>query len=287
LVTLIGIFKFKDYTNFLTKEVFVLKKENIKNLLVKKISLQNNIPLFFDNLMIEALITEIHNFDENLKSKFTNMFLKLNSIASDRFDSFNDRQESKCHYSNNKMTADFFTFCLSQGTHSPIKWKEFDIFKSSFDMAIYMQLISEIKPDYIVEYGSGFGESAVWLSDIASSLDLRTDIISYDIKKPKIKYKNVTFEEIDLTKQLPNFDSIKGKKLIIEDAHVNVSNVLLNTDKFLSKGDYLIVEDSGNKVRDINEFLLNAKNSYMVDKYYVDFFGRNSTSANDSIFAVF
>tara|TARA_B100000401_G_scaffold49179_1_gene28825 strand:- start:220 stop:1023 length:804 start_codon:yes stop_codon:yes gene_type:complete len=267
--------------------VFILEKEDLKDLIKNKLNKQNNVPLFFDNLIIESLITEIHNFDNNWKSKFTKLFLYFNNIKSDRFDSFDERQKNTCFISNKKRTADFYTFCLTQGTHTPIKWKELDVFKSSFDMVIYMQIISEIKPDYIIEYGSGSGGSAVWLSDITSSLSLNTHILSYDIKKPKIEHKNVTFEEIDLTKKLPNFEGIKGKKLIIEDAHVNVSNVLLNTDKFLSKNDYLIIEDSEIKVDDIKKFLLKSKNTYLVDKHYTDFFGRNSTSAIDSIFSVF
>jgi len=176
---------------------------------------------------------------------------------------------------------------MSQGTHSPIKWKNLGIYKTAFDMVIYMQLISEIKPDVIIEYGSGSGGSAIWFADIALSLDINTKILSYDIKKPTIKDQNVCFEEIDLMKNFPDFKNLKGKKLVIEDAHVNVENVLLNTDKYLSKGDYLIIEDSGSKNKDILKFLSKANNSYMVDNYYVDFFGRNACCAIDSIFCVF
>ena len=66
-----------------------------------------------------------------------------------------------------------------------------------------------------------------------------------------------------------------------------LKNVLLKTDIFLKKGDYLVVEDSGIKVKEISSFLSKAKNLYKVDNFYVDFFGRNSSSARDSIFAVF
>ncbi len=263
-----------------------MEKDNLKNLIKKKLNNQNNIPLFFDNLMIESLITEIHNLNDNWKSKFSKLLIYLNNINSKRYDTFANRERGLCTYSNKKRTIDFFSFCLSQGTHSPIKWKGFDIFKSSFDMIVYMQIISEIKPKFIIEYGSGSGGSAVWLSDIASSLSLDTKVLSYDIKKPNIEYKNVSFEEIDLTKELPDFNNLDGKKMIIEDAHVNVANVLINSDQFVKKGDYLIIEDSDGKVSDIHQFLSKAKNSYMVDKFYVDFFGRNTISSTDSIFVV-
>ena len=88
-------------------------------------------------------------------------------------------------------------------------------------------------------------------------------------------------------KTVKNMKGIKkGKKLIIEDAHINVTEVLLSADSFLSKGDYLIVEDSAEKVKDIAYFLDKAQNKYLVDNYYVDFFGRNCCSAVDSIFIV-
>tara|TARA_B110000008_G_C16929108_1_gene547974 strand:+ start:445 stop:1239 length:795 start_codon:yes stop_codon:yes gene_type:complete len=263
-----------------------MEKNNLTNLIKKKIKNQNNIPLFFDNLMIESLITQIHNLNDNWKSRFSKLLIYLNNINSKRYDTFANRERGLCSYSGNKRTFDFFSFCLSQGTHSPIKWKELDIFKSSFDMMVYMQIISEIKPEFIIEYGSGSGGSAIWLSDIASLLSLDTKVLSYDIKKPNIEYENVSFEEIDLTKELPNFKNLDGKKMIIEDAHVNVANVLINLDQFMSKGDYLIIEDSDNKVNDIYQFLSKSKNSYMVDNYYVDFFGRNTISSTDSIFVV-
>ena len=79
-----------------------------------------------------------------------------------------------------------------------------------------------------------------------------------------------------------------GKKLVIEDAHVNVKEVLLETDSRLKKGDYLIVEDSEQgKHPEIVHFISNAKNTYKTDNFYLDFFGRNTTCCADSIFKVF
>ena len=160
-----------------------MEKKNLINLIKSKIKNQNGIPLFFDNLMTESLVSEIHNLNDNWRSRFTKLLIYLNSIKSDRYSSFDKREKSLCSFSGEKRTIDFFSFCLSQGAHSPIKWKGLDIFKSSFDIIIYMQVISEIKPEFIIEYGSGSGGSAIWLSDIASSLDLNTKVLSYDIKK--------------------------------------------------------------------------------------------------------
>ena len=87
---------------------------------------------------------------------------------------------------------------MSQGTYETIKWNNYDLYKTAFDMIIYMQLISEIKPEVIIEYGSGSGGSAMWLADLTKSMKLNTEIYSYDIKKPSFEYLGVSFEEIDL-----------------------------------------------------------------------------------------
>ena len=71
--------------------------------------------------------------------------------------------------------------------------------------------------------------------------------------------------------------------LFIEDAHVNVGQVLAYIDRFLQSGDYLIVEDSYDKSDDLNAFLGQRPGRYAVDTRYTDFFGRNATSAINAI----
>jgi len=154
-------------------------------------------------------------------------------------------------------------------------------------------LLNEIRPEIIVEFGSGSGGSAVWMADICKSLGLDYHIFSYDIKKPIVKHNDITFVEfdintLDLDKDLPLLNYFnKKRKLVIEDAHVNVSSVLNAVNKFLSAGDYLIVEDSGSKQKQIEEFTKKEPKKFMLDQYYLDFFGTNMTCSIDSLFKVF
>ena len=184
-------------------------------------------------------------------------------------------------------------FLVSQGTHSLIKWKEYDLYKTANDMVIYSMLLNEIRPEIILEFGSGNGGSAVWMADICKSLGLDYHIFSYDIKKPIFRYNDITFVEfdintLDIDKKLPLFDGSNNKRiLVIEDAHVNVSSVLHTVNKFLKSGDYLIVEDSDSKQKHIEEFTKKEPQKFMVDQYYLDFFGTNMTCSVDSIFKVF
>ena len=131
------------------------------------------------------------------------------------------------------------------------------------------------------------------MADICKSLGLDYHIFSYDIKKPSFKYNDITFVEFDITtldidKKLPLFNGYNNKRiLVIEDAHVNVSSVLYTVNKFLKSGDYLIVEDSDSKHNYIDEFTKKEPKKFMVDQYYLDFFGTNMTCSIDSIFKVF
>ena len=210
----------------------------------------------------------------------------LNS-KSNRFSSYENRSKEICPLSNKKRTIQDLYLAMSQGTHSLIKWKDLDVYKTAYDFVIYWMLISELKPNTIIEYGSGSGGSAIWLADISSAMGLDTDVISYDIKPPNVTHPKVDFVGLDLEQDFVILEQWEGKKLVIEDAHVNVKEVLLETDLRLKKGDYLIVEDSEEKQSEIVDFLSNAKNTYKTDNFYLDFFGRNTGCCVDSIFKVF
>jgi len=264
-----------------------MDKKDIEINLKEKIKQQDGNVTFFDNLVMDLAIKNKFGNSSQAIARFRELFKYLWDNKKNRFSSYSSRLEKKCPFSSNNSSLDQFTFGMSQGTYETIKWNNYDLYKTAFDMIIYMQLISEIKPEVIIEYGSGSGGSAMWLADLTKSMKLNTEIYSYDIKKPSFEYLGVSFEEIDLRDNFPNTKFHNKKILVIEDAHVNVENVLLKTDIFLKKGDYLVVEDSGIKVKEISSFLSKAKNLYKVDNFYVDFFGRNSSSARDSIFAVF
>jgi hypothetical protein len=74
-----------------------------------------------------------------------------------------------------------------------------------------------------------------------------------------------------------------GPRLVLEDAHVGVAEVLEFADQRLEPGDYLVIEDSVGKANVIAEFFASRPGCYAVDTHYTDFFGRNATSCVDSI----
>jgi cephalosporin hydroxylase len=177
---------------------------------------------------------------------------------------------------------------MSQGTAACLSWKGSPIFKSVFDFAILPMLIWELKPASVFEIGSGTGASARWLADIIKSFGLTSQVYSTDIKPVAEAYPGVHFLTGDCKSPITLFraDVLRSAPrpyLVIEDAHVNVRDVFLYIDDFLIKGDYFFIEDSHLKGDDLNAFLTARPQRYVVDTHYTDFFGRNATSAVNSI----
>jgi cephalosporin hydroxylase len=177
---------------------------------------------------------------------------------------------------------------MSQGTAECLTWKGSPLFKSVFDFAILPMLLWELKPGTVFEIGSGTGTSAGWIADLLHGFGLSSPVYSTDINPIRASYPGVHFLAGDTRSPATLFgsDLLRAAArpfLIVEDAHVNAGNVFLYFDDFLIQGDYLFVEDSLKKGDALNAFLTERPNRYAVDTRYTDFFGRNATSAINSI----
>ena len=281
---------FKHYVKFLElRSDNTITNSNIEDVircLAKKLQKQNHVPSFFDNATMSHLTK-----NKNSNIDYCQIFQNGQNSKINRFISFEERVKSLSKLKINQL-FDGLPFLTSQGIHSLIKWKNISLFKTTYDLTIYSMILQEVKPDIIIELGSGEGGSAIWLADQANAIGLNTHIYSFDIKVPKIKHSKVTFDKVDLNniENIINLNfllTLKGKKIIIEDAHVNVYNILNFFDKILKKEDYLIIEDSEEKQKDINSFLSDKNQKYKLDKFYLDFFGTNITSCINSIFKCF
>jgi tetratricopeptide (TPR) repeat protein/cephalosporin hydroxylase len=253
---------------------------------VKKMQQQNGIPTFFDNYVFSHLRNK-----PNLSADICGIFEDGQSSKDNRFVSFSERVKAIPGSMPSGRLFDGIPFASSQGIHSLIKWKEHSLYKTSSDLVLYWMILQDVKPDVIIELGSGDGGSAIWLADMAHALGLDTHVYSYDINKPKLNHPRVTFIEYDLMKinqqsKPPCWEFFLGGKLLIEDAHVNLKNVLDLFDNILSKDDYLIVEDSDAKQEIIRDFAGEKEPKYKLDQFFLDFFGTNITCSKNSIFKV-
>lgn len=166
-------------------------------------------------------------------------------------------------------------------------WKGQPVFKTVYEFSLYPMMLWELRPATIIELGSGTGSSAIWLSDVLRQFDNPAHLFSLDITPPNTTYEGVTFIEADITRIeefYSTFRSYPKPWLVLEDAHVNIPGVLNCMHTLMKADDYLIIEDSTAKQRDIDIFMQTYGNYYKVDTRYLDFFGLNASSALNSVF---
>ena len=186
-----------------------------------------------------------------------------------------------------KRDIDDRVLSFSQGVLDCVHWKGMPVFKTAYEFSIYSMMVWELKPATIIELGSGKGGSALWFADLLSQYRNSAHVYSIDISRPDLVYNGVTFIEQDIFRieeWMQSFSLHPRPWLVIEDAHVNIPGVLKCMHNLLESDDYLVIEDSSGKQRDIDEFMKIHGNSYKVDTRYTDYFGLNVTSALNSVF---
>jgi cephalosporin hydroxylase len=185
-------------------------------------------------------------------------------------------------------------YACGQGVAEPLYWRGRRLLKSVWDLAIYGQLLQEVRPRTLVELGSGSGASAAWFADQAAGLGLELTIYSLDAQPPDPfpQRPDVCFVRCDLTGDRAALTGALRRRvpgaplLVVEDAHVAVAEVLGCLDAQVEPGDYLVVEDSADKQHQLADFLAGARHDYLVDRALCDRFGLNVTSAMNSVLTV-
>jgi len=163
------------------------------------------------------------------------------------------------------------------------------LMKNVFDFAMYPALIAELRPQTIFEVGSGLGGSAIWFADHLTLCGIAGRVHSVDRVRVAAEHPGVEYFEGDCSDPEHLFDAellrtAPHRWLVVEDAHHNVGGVLEHFHKYLSPGDYLVVEDSDVKRETLRQFVAAHPGAYLVDTRFTDNFGRNATCAADSIF---
>lgn len=178
--------------------------------------------------------------------------------------------------------------------HHKMTYRGVKAIRCPFDYVLYQMIISELKPDLVIEIGTNIGGGALYLADLMNNLG-HGMVHTIDIKPqsdpalaahPRIKLFTEGWAKYDL-KLAEGF----GKILVIEDASHVYEDTLGALRKFapiVTKGSYLIVEDGivnelgmeseyrGGPLKAIREFLAENKD-FSVDRGWCDFFGKNAT----------
>ncbi|MHB1106659.1 MAG: CmcI family methyltransferase [Lutibacter sp.] len=162
--------------------------------------------------------------------------------------------------------------------HHQVTYKGIKAIRCPFDYLIYQMIISEVRPDLIIEVGTNIGGGALYIADLLDSLGkgiIHTIDIVDNVNSKVKEHQRINFffdgwdnYDIGLTK---GFDKI----LIIEDASHLYKDSLGILNKFysiVSKDSYFIIEDGiinelglekeydGGPLRAIREFLPSIQN---------------------------
>jgi cephalosporin hydroxylase len=171
--------------------------------------------------------------------------------------------------------------------------------KCPFDLAIYAELLADLKPRTIVEFGSNMGGSALWLADTIDALGLReTKIFTIDIvylheyKDPRVNFLQCDINDIRAYLSDAVISKWQSPILMIDDAshqYRHSLNILNFFDEISSPGDYIVVEDGSISIMDAEdqyeggphralfEFIMSRNEEYEIDRARCDRFGYNVT----------
>lgn len=163
--------------------------------------------------------------------------------------------------------------------------------KPPTDLLLYSNLIWELQPKTIIEFGSLQGGSALWFADQMQTLCGGGDVHSFDILDKVIHDRARTsqthFHKVDL-KNLAELDekllaSLPHPWLVVDDAHCNLENLVPLMAKHMHKGDYYIWEDYflkeklGTPEAIAKLSKIADDHNLLVDVKYTDAFGHNVT----------
>lgn len=179
-------------------------------------------------------------------------------------------------------------------------------------MVSTQELIQELAPRTIIEFGSYKGGSALWLADMQQLFVQSGQVLSVDRDLSRLDEKaksdrRIRFLEGDVNHIEQIFskgtlENLPRPLLLIEDTHVNLTGILDYCHQYiLREGDYIIVEDTNpdyyhacakvrskksqnsnlnNKLVILTEWLYNHIPYYQVDTKYLDLFGVKNISKN-------
>jgi len=125
--------------------------------------------------------------------------------------------------------------------------------KCPFDLFVYQEILYELKPDVIIEAGTASGGGAYFLASMCELMN-HGEVVTIDIintavspKHKRIKYLIGSSTSDNIFNQVKLLTKSKKKVLVILDSDhskQHVANELRLYSELVTKGSYIIVEDS-------------------------------------------
>lgn len=140
---------------------------------------------------------------------------------------------------------------MNGGTWTDTHWMGTNVFKTPNDMVLYQELIHEIRPDLVIETGTMYGGSALFMAHIMDIVG-HGQIVTVDINErqhpthDRIEYLIGSSIAPEMLQQLKARCEGKERVMVILDSDHSAQHVLAELRvywQFVTQGSYLIVED--------------------------------------------
>jgi cephalosporin hydroxylase len=138
-------------------------------------------------------------------------------------------------------------------TWQGVRWLGIQILKTPWDLWSYQQIICETRPDILIETGTFYGGSALYFASIFELLN-HGRVITIDIEHRQImsQHDRITYllgsstSEKIIESIKENIKPGENVMVVLDSDHQkdHVLNELRLYSKFVTPGDYLVVEDT-------------------------------------------
>jgi cephalosporin hydroxylase len=133
-----------------------------------------------------------------------------------------------------------------------LSWFGHHVLKCPFDLWVYQELLVRTRPDVVIETGTKFGGSALYLATVLDQIG-HGHVITIDIEvqasrpeHPRITYLSGSSIDETVIAQVRDTVGSKRAMVVLDSDHraVHVYQELLAFSPLVQSGDYLIVEDT-------------------------------------------
>jgi cephalosporin hydroxylase len=131
-------------------------------------------------------------------------------------------------------------------------WMNVPCYKCPLDLWIYQEILTEVRPDLIIETGTFMGGSALYMAHMLDIIG-RGEIITIDIEErasrpahPRIRYVTGSSVDAGLIQSMLVDRSDETRLVVLDADHSrnHVLNELYLLSSYVSLGSYIIVEDT-------------------------------------------
>ena len=144
-------------------------------------------------------------------------------------------------------------YCSPERTWNNTRWMGYRTMRCPLDLWIYQEILYELKPDTVIETGTNEGGGAYFLASVMDVIG-KGRVIGVDIEEvanrpdhQRITYMNGSSINSKTVESISEMIKEEHVVLVILDSDHNMPHVLEEMkiySRFVSKGSYMIVEDS-------------------------------------------